>query len=145
MSNSNIPDSDSGSTPVITGDNNKSASKFPKISRDITDQELKTSSGARKLLLMDLDRLYRENDELNHYKDDFYRIDKDYAVMQVQIDDVKSRRFLSDAAKMAGSIIIGLIPSMGGKLSGWVIFTITVVAIAFIVAAFVSQYHHKKN
>lgn len=142
--NHDLPDNDSGSTPVVSGDN-KSANAFPSISRDVTDEDLKESAGARKLLLRDYDRLSEENNELKRYKDNFHSVDKNEAILIEVIKGFKSQRILSDVAKMFGSIIIGLIPSMAEKSALWLTIVMSIVATLIIAAAFLSDYICKKN
>lgn len=131
-------DSDSGSTPIASACENKPANALASISRIVTDDELKESSGARKLLLVEHDRLITENNELATLRKSFYTKDKENAVLKERLSEFKSKWIIFDIAKIVGALLLGLLPSIW-DMSTCLFVYLLILGVILIVGAFFAQ------
>lgn len=132
-----------GEIPEATQANKAGAgSPLSGISRDITDKELRSSSGARKMLLYAYDKVERECFRLNEMVKDYHEIDK-----RLVVSEEKARQYfrlsnVEDLCKIVGGAILGFAANHIETLQ-WCL--VALLAAILIVGPFVYHYRVVKG
>lgn len=134
---------------VVTSDG--FASAFPKnqdsnplsgISRAITDEELKESIGARKLLLYAYDRMEKECFEFRSLADKYHEDEKKLAECTVRLKYLGQAFNIGDLCKMIGGVLLGFAVNHIDVLL-WVV--IGLLAVILMIGPFIYQHYISKR
>lgn len=136
---SEMPDQEPQVTTSDAVPSNKAGAGSPwsGISRDITDEELQSSSGARKMLLYIYDKSERECIRLYERTKDFHEIDKRLGVSEEKIRQYSRLSNVEDLCKIVGGAILGFAANHIETLQWWLV---GVLALVLIVGPFVYHY-----
>jgi hypothetical protein len=114
----------------------KSPHALSKLARQLGDSELR-SSGAKKLLLADRDRLEQEVNELKGYRIRFFEADKQLAVALQRLKASFAADVISGVCLTIGGAVLGLIPSFSDNLSH--VLTFAVISIVLLVTGIAAK------
>jgi len=81
--NESQPD-DTGARPTPPQQISKIGRALSNVKRELSDEEL-SSPGVQKMLLNELERLWRENEELSGYRNEFHEADKKVSVLEEKL------------------------------------------------------------
>ena len=129
--NSAIPENKAGSGSPWSG-----------ISREITDKELQSSSGARKMLLYAYDKSERECLRLSELTKSFHEIDKRLSVSEEKVRHYFRLSNVEDLCKIVGGAILGFAANHIETLQWWLV---GLLAVALIVGPFIYHHHAVKE
>ncbi|MYE12357.1 MAG: hypothetical protein F4X99_12020 [Gammaproteobacteria bacterium] len=79
-------------------------------------EELK-ESGAQKMILARLDELEDDVAELSEFRDEYYRVDKEVAVLRERVKRSTTFEVLYGVVLVTGPLLIGLAPSVSAWLA----------------------------
>ncbi|WP_144435785.1 hypothetical protein [Stenotrophomonas indicatrix] len=134
--NEELPE-DTGAQPTdpvqVKGDERA----WSRIGRTLTAREL-ASSGAQKLLLEDVERLYRENARIPKLVEDLHEEKLETCKLNAKLDTKKSIEIASTAMSNVGAVLVGFGPFAWDKLK-LVTFVFVAVGIALMIAGFTVQ------
>ena len=120
---------------------NRDSNPLSGISRTITDEELRDSAGARKMLLYVYDKLEKECIELNGFKDKYFESEKRLVESGVKLKYALHVFSIGDLCKVVGGIILGFaVTHMEAIL--WIV--IGLLALVLVVGPFVYQHYVNK-
>lgn len=121
----------------------KSGRPISGLRRDLTQEHLK-EEGTQRMLLGDLDRLERENDDLRGFRDRYYTADKNCEVSNTKLSGLKARW----ADQNGQSILSSVCFTTGGAILSFsaavyhdkaLFFSSLIIAAGTIIAAAVTQ------
>ena len=99
----------------------KSRRALSGLKRELTDEEL-SSTGTQKMLLEELERLNEDNSVMKGYRDDFYRVDRDRAVLREQQKRNIAAEIVSGCCLAIGAAAIGYAPTVWkAEPTGWIL------------------------
>lgn len=97
------------------------------LKRELTNEEL-SSTGVQKMLLDELERLTEQNEYLSAYRDNFFRADKDFAVLKEKQKRNISAEIISGSCLAIGAAGLAYAPAVWStQPSGWISITFGVV------------------
>ncbi len=119
--------------PSLTdSDSIKHGGAFSKLNRELQDEDL-NNRGTQRLILNELDKYEECKKELEKFKSDFFKVDKENAVLKSQLNSATSFELINGFMMTVGSILIGLTPSIlkDGEqyYLTWVILAIGVISL----------------
>ena len=113
------------------------SSALSKLSRELSDDDLK-ATGARKMILNRIDDLETANRNLEGFREKFYDIDKNYAVLKERYELLKVDVAIKNVMTIVGSALLGFLPSLHGYKWHWLALVIVaIVSIILIVVPFI--------
>jgi len=87
----------------------KAHPSLAKLRRELTEEELTPTVG--RLLLDEIERVERENEELKEYRERYHDADKQCAILREQTKAAKSGEVLYSFSLSVGALVIGLTPA----------------------------------
>lgn len=113
------------------------SSALSKLSRELSDDDLK-ATGARKMILNRIDDLETANRNLEGFREKFYDIDKNYAVLNERYELLKVDVAIKNVMTIVGSALLGFLPSLHSYKWHWLALVIVaIVSIILIVVPFI--------
>lgn len=127
----------------VDADSIKHGSAFSKLNRELQDEDL-NNRGTQRLILNELDKYEVCKDQLEKYRERFYTVDKDNAVLRAQLNSSTAFEITNSTMITIGSILIGLTPSVLKDgvtyYLTWIVLSIGVLAlIGGLIAKFVNR------
>ena len=122
------------STPEDPGDGQglvprKGRQAFRKITRELSDEDLKNPA-VQRILLDEIEKLEYEKDFLNQYRDQFHEADKHVEVLKEKIRTVRAIEILSGVCFTFGAGAIGYAPALWqSQPLGYIAFTFGVLLV----------------
>ena len=140
---SNKRKSDEYVASSVDADSIKHGNAFSKLNRELQDEDL-YNRGTQRLILNELDKYEVCKDQLEKYRERFYAVDKDNAVLRAQLNSSTAFEITNSAMITIGSILIGLTPSVLKDgvtyYLTWIVLSIGVLAlIGGLFAKFVNR------
>ncbi len=140
---SNKRKSDEYVASSVDADSIKHGSAFSKLNRELQDEDL-NNRGTQRLILNELDKYEVCKDQLEKYRERFYTVDKDNAVLRAQLNSSTAFEITNSTMITIGSILIGLTPSVLKDgvtyYLTWIVLSIGVLAlIGGLIAKFVNR------
>ena len=112
------PEDSGGGVPVS---HVKGRKAFNNLRRELTDEEL-TSPAVQRMLIDEIERLEKENNELNQYQVNYHKADKKAAVLEGKLKEKVAVEVIFGVCLTVGAGLIGLAPSIWKPDSphGWI-------------------------
>jgi len=111
------PSIEAESNVALKGSKRRSLNK---IRRELEEEEL-NSPAVQKLLIDEIERLERDNEELKDYRERFYSADKGKAVLEQKLSANLSQEIISGACMTVGAAALGYAPALWAyQPSGWI-------------------------
>lgn len=93
---------------------------FSKLRRELDEDELNTPA-VQKLLIDDIERLERENNELVDYRDRYYQANTEKAVLNQKLRSSISQEIVSVVCMTVGAAALGYAPALwSNQPAGWI-------------------------
>jgi len=134
--NEELPD-DAGAQPTDPIQAKGEHRAWSSIGRTLTAKEL-ASSGAQKLLLEDVERLYKENSRIPTLVEDLHEAKLETCRLNARLDKTKSIEIASAAMSNVGAVLIGFGPFAWDKIK-LVTFVLVVLGIALLISGIMIQ------
>lgn len=101
---------------------------FSNIGRELSDEELK-SPAVQKLLLDSLDQLENINFKLEIFEEKFHIVDKEKAILEEKLINIKSSEILYSFTLTIGAALIGMSNSSESRSYFWIFISSGVLLI----------------
>ncbi|WOS41698.1 hypothetical protein [Xanthomonas rydalmerensis] len=128
---------ETGAKPAETSVTKEDKRAWAGIARDLTSEEL-ASPGAQKLLLDDLERLYRENSLIASLRDSLHAEKLENCRLNANLGTKKSIEIMSMAMSNVGALLVGFGPFAWDSIK-LVTFVCVLLGIGLVVAGFMTQ------
>lgn len=122
-----IPDD---SNVVVVGDPQSKRKALSRLKRELSDEDL-TSPGVQKLLIDEIEKAEDYLKELNRYRDDFYKADKELAIANSKLHRNLTIEILSGGTIAIGGAAVGY----GQNNSTYLWFGVLLTIIGIVVKA----------
>lgn len=133
---------EAGSNPVITDESPKSRRAFASVTRELSDEDLR-SAGVQKLLLDYLERAESENAGLRSFREKFYQAQTRIGVLEAKTAANRASDVVSLACITIGAAALGYAPSLTSTALGGYISVLfgAVLIIAGIAAKVIREWN----
>ena len=141
MAQGDRPDQEPGSTetPELSTSAPKSRQSLSRLRRELSEDELSLPA-VQRLLIEELERLDRQNAELQDYRVRFHEGDKRVAVLEEKTKKSLAGEIVFGVMITVGAAVIGLIPSIWSQQpAGWLLLIFSGVLILGGIASRVVQ------
>jgi len=104
----------------LTVPSGKGRRAFSRLRRELSDEEL-ASPAVQRMLIDDIERLEKENDEAIQYRDRYHQADKKAAILEEKLKASVAQEVIFGVCLTVGSAALGYAPSVwSAQPSGWI-------------------------
>lgn len=98
------------------------------MKRELSEDELSTT-GVKKMLIEELDRVDQENSDLKQYRDKFYDVQKDKAVLESRLTVQRKMELISTGCIAVGAAALVYVPeAWQHQPDGWICLVFGMIA-----------------
>ena len=127
-SNDEEPRSPSSYTETVTMETVKKTDVFSQINRQVTEADLQ-SGGTQRWLLHEHDKYEECIKQLDDYKEKYHTCDKARLLAESKLTTNDAFEVLYSVTISAGSVLIGIVPSLADSASKWLILGVGIVMV----------------
>jgi len=124
-------------------DTTKRKDAFSKISRELSEADLK-SPGTQRMLLRDLDNYEDCKKKLEDLREKYHRIDRENGVYEVKLAQYEGIDYLYSFLLSIGSALIGLFPTVWTSATWYLGTSVGVLGLTAFVASVIIKHRNVK-